>query len=267
MAALAVCASSKACGDTVRVRKIAKPVFAGTEFAVKTDMPYGQNCFPFITNCVPRLTGGVPPPLTGARFKVGFQFDSYEESLNCCTGYWDQVNRGNIFFRTRDVPHHFTTATLVLKAESSNSSDPNAKVPFSGIYELAPGFGLNGDTEYDEAADQFTSSLDLGPQFEAIDATFLDFDPASYTTPFLVPFPPPPYPNGRVIEATGPFDFRIDVTANVNAWIKDWANRNQTPLHGFYLVGTDEHFPYSDNRALLVTYTATLEFDIDEPDL
>jgi hypothetical protein len=247
--------------DTVRVHKVVHPLFAGTEFAQRSDE---NDCF--FVSCLDPLTTNLPPPRKGGVITVGYDFASHDDGGGCCNGYSDVVNRGTVLFRTRDVPHQFKAATLVLKAVTTNSSDPNATVPFGGIYEWAPDWPLRGDTQYDAKLDQLTTTLNLADQFNADDISFADLDPSTYTTPFLVPFPPPPYPSGRVIEETGAFNFRIDVTPNVKAWIQDWKNRNKSELHGFYLVGTKELYPYSANEALLVTYLVTLEFDIDEPD-
>ncbi len=245
--------------DTVRVHKVVHPLIAATEFAQRSDE---NDCF--YVSCLDPLTTGLPPPGKGGVITVGYDFASHDDG--CCNGYSDVVNRGSVLFRTRDIPHDFKAATLVLKAVTTNSSDPGAKVPFGGIYEWAPDFPLRGDTRYDAKLDQFTTTLNLADQFNAADISFADLDPANYATPFLLPFPPPPYPSGRVIEETAPFNFRIDVTANVKAWIQDWKNRNKVELHGFYFVGTKELYPYSANEALLVTYLVTLEFAIDEPD-
>jgi hypothetical protein len=251
--------------DTVRVHKVVKPISAGTEFAVASD---DHSCFP--VQCLARHgTADDPPPLTGGRIKVGFEFTSYDD-FGCCTGYADTVNRGSVVFRTLDIPHHFTAVALVLKAETVNASDPNAKVPFSGIFEYVPhaNWADYGNIRYNAAADQTTAAEDLGPQFNSLDINFADLDPSTYTTPFINPFPQPPYPSGIV--EIDPFNFRIDVTSKVKSWIADWPNRNKTDRHGFYFIGTDEMKqgrPTASNKALLVTYLVTLEFDIDEPDL
>jgi hypothetical protein len=249
--------------DTVRVHKVVKPISAGTEFAEKADETAS-----FPVSCLPRLGGGDDPlPLTGGRIKVGFAFFSYDDGT--CTGYDDRVHRGSVVFRMRDIPHHFTAVTLVLKAETVNASDPNVKVPFGGIFEYVPPYwSAYGNIRYNAAADQTTAAENLGSQFNSLDITFADLDPSTYTTPFINPFPQPPYPRG--IEETDPFNFRIDVTSKVKSWIEDWPNRNKTERHGFYFIGTDEMkhgIPTASNKALLVTYVVTLEFDIDEPDL
>jgi hypothetical protein len=57
------------------------------------------------------------------------------------------------------------------------------------------------------------------------------------------------------------------VTNPVRKWVADWPHRNDMPLHGFVLAGTDETLPHDQNISLQITYIVWLEFEIDEPDL
>jgi hypothetical protein len=211
------------------------------------------------------LGGGGPSPLADSRIKVGFLHRYVEGTKPCnCWAYAAESFRGTILFKTVDIPHHFKAATLVLKAESASVSDPSMTVPFIGIFETSwelPSWFGGDATQFEPGSGRITVLQGTDALFPERPVTELKPVPGAFG------FPPPPYPSGAVIEEPGPFSYRINVTSTVTAWVADWLKRNETPLRGFILVGTDESLPHDSNTSLQITYLVTLEFDIDEPDL
>ena len=244
--------------DTVGVQKTIMPFVAQSTFIAASDFSF-WSCFPATCDNVvfddtgvgPRSAG--EPALADGQIRVGFKhfYDSGTRPCNCWV-YGAEAYRGTALFRTRDLPHHFKSATLVLTATTSNTSDPNAKTPFLAIFrqDFVPYPLAIGDVQFDPATGRTTANLQHLGLF-AIAPVDTDLGP---------PFIP-----GKIVE-TGPFSFRLDVTALANGWLQDWPKRNLTPLHGFTLVGFDESLPNQSNNALQVTYAVTLEFDIDDPD-
>jgi hypothetical protein len=256
-------------GDTVRVHKVVRPLVALSSVTVAGD-DADNTCWP--ANCLPRAGAGVAvgqmPALPDGGVLVGFDHFYLEGTKPCnCWSYRDAVVRGTILFKTDDIPHHFKAATLVLQAMGSTVSDPATNVlPLTGIFETSaaaqPQPGVGGDLRFDPASGQITA-LHEGEN------RLFPMDPVSSLKP--VPgafgFPARPYPQGAVMAEPTTFSYRIDVTSTVVTWMADWLHRDQTPLRGFILVGTDESFPQQSNTQFAVSYLVTLEFDIDEPDL
>ncbi|HEX4557178.1 MAG TPA: hypothetical protein VH249_24520 [Xanthobacteraceae bacterium] len=245
-------------GDTVRVKKTVMPFVAQSTFIFAADFSF-WSCFPATCdNVVFDATGVGPqsagePALADGQIRVGFEhfYDSGTKPCNCWS-YSAHAYRGTALFRTRDIPHHFKSATLVLTATASHASDPNAKTPFLAIFrqDVVPYPLAVGDVQFDPATGRTTATLRHLGQF-ALAPVDTDLGP--------------PFTASKIVE-TGPFSFRLDVTAVANGWLQDWPNRNLAPLHGFTLVGVDESLPTQSNNALQATYAVTLEFDIDDPD-
>jgi hypothetical protein len=243
--------------DTVRVKKTVMPFVAQSTFIGVGNFSF-WSCFPATCDTFVFDATGVGPQPTNLAASAGqiivgfrYRYDSGTRPCNCWT-YSDNVFRGTVLFRTRDIPHHFKSATLVLTATSSNATIAGAKTPIQGIFrqDSLPYAWARGDVLLDPATGRTTAFLDhQGP-----------FLPGGLDTDLGPPFVP-----GKIDE-TGPFSFRLDVTSLAESWLQDWPNRTLTPLHGFTLVGFDESLPNESNDALQATYAVTLEFDIDDPD-
>jgi hypothetical protein len=261
--------------ETVRVHKIVKPTVAETTY-ITTQQYHVWSCWPatcsnpfadalFQGSTIPFQS---TPPAGG--ILVGFQsaFDQGTHPCNC-SWYIAWAYRGTVLFKIEDIPHHFKAATLVLKAENRSVSDPNFKIPFTGIFETSfagPPWFTNGNLAYDLSDGAITGTITVergaGPGGFAVVSSDPDLQKPVNGT---FGFPAPPYPKGAVLEVPDPFSYRINVTSTVTTWVADWVHRDQTPLRGFILVGADESLPNNINRELLITYRVTLEFDIDEP--
>jgi hypothetical protein len=268
LTALAFAFVTPACGDTVRVHKKVQPWIAFTTF-VHASHSDSYSCWP--ASCLDELGTGSEPDLPNGQILVGYihLYDLGAGFGPChCSDWAYEVARGMVLFKIDDIPHHFKSATLVLKAQNVQFADPLPqilKVPFSGIFETSHAasspLSLPGDVAFDPSNGQLTATFDNG------DGTLFGFDDnLQKPVTGASPFPLPPYPSGAVLEETAPFSYRLDVTATVNAWFADWLKREDTPLRGFIMVGTDESLPQDDNADMQVTYTVALEFDIDEPD-
>jgi hypothetical protein len=279
LAALAALAASApglttaARGDTVSVRKTAKPVIARTKSIYWHDQSI-NSCFPEICPIPAEL--GYPDfggTIRKRRILVGFSHAYYEGTKPCnCWSGGALASRGMVLFKTEDIPHHFKSATLVLFAEDdTNVDDPVAlatHIPFLGIFETPPGRNVfsRADVQFYPSDGIVTSGEDRSNDlFEPFGPIGVDPE-LQLNNAVAFPFPFPPYPNGAVLERTDRFSFRIDVTNPVRKWVADWPHRNDTPLHGFILVGTDESLPHDQNRSAQITYIVWLEFEIDEPD-
>jgi hypothetical protein len=210
----------------------------------------------FQGSSIPTLT---QPPL--GSFAVGFQY-AFDPDASWYSAW---AYRGTVLFKIADIPPHFTKATLVLTVGQALSSDPSFNVPFTGIFETATTLLL--PPVFASAGVRLSTT---NPRLTVVSAagTFLPVasDPSLQQHPVIAHFPSPPYPKGAMVQETTPFNYRIDVTTPVNNWFALWPTRGQTPLRGFVLIGTDESLPQTSNSTLLISYSAQLEFDIDEPD-
>ncbi len=233
-AAIVLAFAAPAHGETVRVHKIVQPVVVDT--SVITSMYDDLSCFPF-TCPFGILPIGLKPP--GLIF-VGFEhFQS--------GGF---VYRGRVLFNTGDLPHQFKSAALVLNGvsfgNSGNLSNPLARTFETSQAEPSPQVFLP-QAVLEEDLDVRRVTASSHPANSAFDDSILQ----SQVT--------------ASVQDTGSFHFRIDVTANANKWLQNWANRNQTPLHGFVLLGPDETLVVPDFNTTLFSYQVQLEFEIDEP--
>lgn len=268
-AVLTVGTATDAITDTVRVRKTILPFVTKTVITTKAeDATY--SCWPAACGLSPfgdqpTFARTLAPALGGVTVGFASVYDSGTHPCNC---WWSRTAsaRGTILFKTIDIPHQFAAATLVLDLTGSDLSDPSIPVPLMGIFETSetsqkPQFG-GPEVKFDQISGQITVSQsfkqsDLFPDVPVGNLTFV---------PGAVVFPAPPYPNGAVLNEPSKFSYRIDVTTTAAKWVQSWPDRNQVPLRGFILVGTNESPPSKVNVQLAVGYHVTLEFDIDEPD-
>jgi hypothetical protein len=78
---------------------------------------------------------------------VGFDyfFESISSGACGCTQIADFAHRGAVYFRTRDLPHSFKSATLVLTPRSVSQAGNNQEQLITGLFETrfdsAPNFG------------------------------------------------------------------------------------------------------------------------------
>jgi hypothetical protein len=265
------------CADTVRVHKSVMPAVAATAHVSRQDADH-YSCWPAICSdpfAAALFQGGpdipslVNPPDGG--FVVGYK-NAHDPGTGPCNCAWyiAWAYRGTVLFKIDDIPHHFTSATLVLKAQNVDFVSPlpdgvkNVMVPLTGIFDTSAALSVplmfpGGSTRLNPEDGSLTAVSDAEKFLPvALDPTLQH--------PFIANFPAPPYPSGAVTEKSESFNYRIDVAKPINAWFADWLNRDQTPLRGFILVGANESLPQDSNTSLLITYEAHLEFDIDEPD-
>jgi hypothetical protein len=235
--ALALGPALPARGDTVRVHKTVNPVVAATAN--------------FQTACL--LNTVKDAPLINREVSVGF-------------GGICGAARGMVLFKISDIPHHFKLAALRLRVDQVTTLGSNVAVALAGVFETSftpfppATFCCNAGGSVDPADGSMTLSLDSG-LFADTGLTTPLSQLQSHAVSGTVPFSPSP--GGVVVEEKPPFGYRIDVTKSVTGWVADWLNRDKAPLHGFILVGSQEGQP--GDATLVVTYKATLEFDIDEP--
>lgn len=238
-------------GDTVQAQKIVPPAVAET---ITLHVEKSVSTFP---SCqVPAIPPTARP--TNGRVVVGFEHASGFVNPQCGL-FFAYAYRGELLFRTNELPAQFKSATLVLKAESSKIRDINFPRPFSSIFETSFAIPPQQARFFSSALlheDSDTRRVTLN-QFADV-ALRESFDNSGLQAQVT-----------GTVQDKGSFNFRVDVTENVNKWVQDWPDRNQTPLRGFVLIGLDESMP-SDNlpgdAALVVTYEGHLEFEIDELD-
>jgi hypothetical protein len=230
-AVLVIVLGVPAYGGSVNVHKVIQPIVMETQ-ATSTWTTEDEPCYPFACPL------GIAPPLM-LPSADGLASVGFEPAF---------AYRARILFGTSDLPHHFTHATLALNATSVVNT-ANLASPLMTTFETSladpspqPWF-LRGVLHQDVDTRQITVS---SHRVDGFDNSQLQ---------------------GMVTGSTqnGPgFSLRIDVTANVNKWLQDWPKRNQTPLHGFVLMGQNESLVLGITS--VVTYQAQLEFDIDESD-
>jgi len=274
LAALAASApglTTPARGDTVTVRKTAKPVMARTTF-INNNYESEFSCIPAICFSPWGTAPDLPSNMRKGRVVVGYvHWYDVGTGICPCEAGGITASRGMVLFKTDDIPHHFKSATLVLLAEDDNV-DPSvlaALPPFFGIFETPPGRNVfsRADVVQFYPPDGIVTSVEDRTKDQLDPFGPAGVDPElQLNNAVAFPFPFPPYPNGAVLERTNQFDFRIDVTKSVGGWVADWLHRNDSPFHGFILVGRDERTEVHEGESLQITYTAYLEFEIDEPD-
>jgi hypothetical protein len=226
-----------ACGDTVSVHKVVQPAIVETIIVSTWDLTGDVQCYPFACP-FGILPAALVKPSSGLAF-VGLE--------HYCNPTLFFMYRGRILFNTGDLPHHFKSATLVLNAQSVENT-ALASSPLSLTFE--------------------TSLAAPSPEplfFWAVSREDLDLKRVT-----AISHPPDGFDNSSLqgvvtgtVQDKGSFNFTIDVTANVNNWVQDWPNRNQTPLRGFILA---EPILTVACTTAMATYQVQLEFDIDEPD-
>lgn len=189
--------------------------------------------------------------------------------------------RGSVTFRTRDIPHHFVHAILVLTSKDAGAqvgltfADTNL---VAALFETpsVPASGFEADDSPVTISDP-TSSPGLALTIEQ--ATSASPGRASVTveeTDGLAPVAQDPTLQDQVyltagnpkVQRTGA-NYRLDVTERVQKWVADWPNHLKSSTHGFIFVGINEVNPavtLSSNVELWAHYEVTLEFDIDAPD-
>jgi hypothetical protein len=235
-------------GDTVRVQKTVVPIVAETITMNAVEPISGLKVSgPF--NCPFPLQSPDAEPTKG-QILIGFEPGSAAFSDGCFQ-HFARAHRGVVLFTTHDLPHHFKSATLVLGADTIHNSSSFPR-PFSAIFETSV---TTPQARFFAARRQV--DLDSGRTTVNSHTSASDgFDNSSLQRPVT-----------GSVQDEGTFNFRIDVTANVNNWLLDWPKRDQTPLRGFVFVSADESLPDNGNVGLSVSYLVTLEFEIDEPDM
>jgi hypothetical protein len=267
----------------VNEKKLVHPTILFTVYAGSAKLP--DDCsLPNLPACVPvaqqtNLAGLNVPPGT---VLVGFQRLPAPGDTCPCNILVSGDFRGSVAFRTRDIPHHFVSATLVLQSQDAGQQ---VGLTFNdnlvaALFEVPP------STPPEFAADDF----DLGTAISLADLqnlgkfpglAFTIEQPSGRTTVIqelgaLAPVAQDTTLQDQVfltgqnpkVQRTGP-NYRLDVTDRVQKWVADWPNRLKTPSHGFTFVGLNEINPigsFVSNVALWAHYDVTLEFDIDAPD-
>jgi hypothetical protein len=242
------CAAALACpaplhADTVHVRKTVVPVVAQTvTMNSVADVSYRTNC------PMPVLSPDAEPAM--GTILIGFEAGSALFPDECFQ-HFARAYRGVPLFATTDLPHQFKSATLVLAAQIAHNASFFTK-PFASIFETSVATPLATFFAARRQVDPDSGRATVNSHAAATDG----FDDGALQK--LVTGP---------VQDKGSFNFRIDVTANVNSWLKDWPNRDKTPLRGFVFVSADENLFDVSNFAFSVSYLATLEFEIDDPDM
>jgi hypothetical protein len=202
------------------------------------------------------------PPQAGAVL-VGFDYFSFKQEDVCpCSGWGSFAYRGEIDFSTLEIPRHFVSATLVLRAVAGAHDQSHA---FSDnlvtqLFEVPPGtaFVAHDNLLPIPPFAGMTLNIAFGATGDRI--TVVEQQPAGFG-----PIGPNPLVTlgNPLVTRVADRDYRIDVTGRVQKWVSNVFSRR-----GFVLVGSDETVPTdgNTNAQLWVMYQATLEFDVDEPD-
>jgi hypothetical protein len=258
----------------VHEKVVVQPALLLTLYAARKHDQEMVVCFPFVFSC-PLATYGTAleeePPLRGT-LVVGFDHFYWPGADPCpCDGYEVAAFRGVAKFNTREIPHHFVSATLVLSPVLTGAQGHDLSENIVGsLFEdsnAASSFAADDGDSVNGSIDNPLKSTGLR----------IDFRPPSPPTVTRQvtdlgsePLPDPVYqtagnPKVQKKQAT----YRMDVTERVQKWVADWPNRNKVAQHAFVLVTTDESLPTAmgDASILWAMYSVKLEFDIDEPDL
>jgi hypothetical protein len=257
----------------VHEKVVVKPALLVTLYAARQHDQDWVVCFPFVFTC-PLATHGLKldeePPVRGM-LVVGFDHFYWPGADPCpCDGFEVEAYRGVVKFNTRDIPHQFVSATLVLvpgltEAEGHDLSENIVASVFetsnaAASFAADDGDSVNGSIDNELRGDGLRVDFFPGaPPTVTRQVTDLGSEPLTDLV-----YQTAGNPKVQKKQAT----YRMDVTERVQKWVADWPNRNKVAQHGFVFVTTDESLPTTmgPNSVLWAMYNVTLEFDIDEPD-
>jgi hypothetical protein len=257
----------------IHEKVVVRPALVVTLYAARQHDQDWVVCFPFVFTC-PLATHGTKldeePALPGT-LVVGFDHFYWPGADPCpCDGYEVAAFRGMVKFNTRDIPHQFVSATLVLNSVGTGAQGHDlSENVIASVFETsnaAASFAADDGDAVNGSIDNLLPADGLRLNF------FADVPPT--VTRQVTDLGSEPLTDLVYQTAGNPkvqkkqAAYRMDVTERVQKWVADWPNRNKVAQHGFVLVTTDESLPtdMGPNSILWAMYDVTLEFDIDEPD-
>jgi hypothetical protein len=258
--------------DTVRVKKTVQPAILLTTYAGRGELSDDFGTCALFQGCHAGPDGldvtGIPPQ--PGTVVVGFNNFVFDSNATClCSGFASVAFRGEVDFKTMDVPSDFATATLVLDATRGGAFPDFTAEMVNFLFKSAPALPFEAD---DNLRTPLAAVADLHNP-KSFSGLALAIDPVANQVTALrqiASFPlqnqDPTLPQTNLVYAIDPTNtkvkkseanYRLDVTNTVRGWAAD-----NTPVHGFILVAGPGQVT-SDVRWAM--YKVTLEFDIDEP--